>query len=227
MYVKGCKFGQSLFLRKTILELRDSLENVTKQLENTKNHLEDTRNQLKDTQNKVTASAPTGNIAFFASNTAPTGWLKANGDEVSRTSYVDLFSTIGTTFGSGDGNKTFKLPDLRSEFIRGWSDGREVDKGRAFGSYQWGSNIPMAGYVGGSPGRAVADAYQDHWSFIGSTFDDGYETNIPPGQTRSGTTFMDNYVAYAEGTGGANITSWNILKGVRPRNVALLACIKY
>ena len=36
------------------------------------------------------------------------------------------------------------INDLRGEFIRGWSDRREVDKGRVFGSYQWGSNIPMA-----------------------------------------------------------------------------------
>ncbi|CAK9251863.1 unnamed protein product [Sphagnum jensenii] len=221
-------------------ELKDSLENVTKQLDNTKNQLEDTRNQLRDvrnelndTRNKVSASAPAGTIAFFARNTAPTGWLKANGATISRITYADLFAAIGTTFGSGDGNKTFRLPDLRGEFIRGWSDGREVDKGRAFGSYQWGSNIPLAGYVGGNWERAISSGYQDRWNFAGNTFDEGFEPNVSAGETRSGTTFpVSNSsscrVHYLEGPFKYSwITSWNVLKGTRPRNVALLACIKY
>jgi microcystin-dependent protein len=223
-------------------ELKDSLENVTKQLDNTKNQLEDTKNQLSDTRNqlddtrnqlsdirdKVGASAPAGAIVFFTSNTAPTGWLKANGSEVSRTMYTDLFAAIGTTFGSGDGDKTFNLPDLRGEFIRGWSHGREVDKGRAFGSFQWGSDIPMAGYVGGHTDAAIADAYRDRWVFAGNTFDDGMERNVSPGETRGGTTFPQHKAVFAPATSGlTSITSWNVWKGTRPRNVALLACIKY
>lgn len=81
-------------------------------------------------------STQAGEVAFFARNTAPTGYLKANGAAVSRTAYATLFAAIGTTFGAGDGSTTFNLPDLRGEFIRGWDDGRGVDSGRAFGSYQ-------------------------------------------------------------------------------------------
>ena len=77
-----------------------------------------------------------GLISSFASNIAPTGWLKCNGAAISRATYASLFTAIGTTFGSGDGSTTFNVPDLRGEFIRGWDDGRGVDSGRSFGSYQ-------------------------------------------------------------------------------------------
>ena len=77
-----------------------------------------------------------GQVAHFAMSTPPTGWLKANGAVVSRTTYATLFAAIGTTFGVGDGSTTFKLPDMRGEFIRGWDDSRGVDAGRGFGTAQ-------------------------------------------------------------------------------------------
>ncbi|SCC09724.1 Phage Tail Collar Domain, partial [Snodgrassella sp. R-53583] len=81
-------------------------------------------------------ATPSGAVQFFAMSTAPTGWVKANGAEISRITYANLFAAIGTTFGAGDGKTTFNLPDLRGEFLRGWDDGRGVDTGRALGSYQ-------------------------------------------------------------------------------------------
>lgn len=62
--------------------------------------------------------------------------IKANGSEISRTTYAALFAKMGTVFGSGDGSNTFNVPDLRGEFVRGWDDGRGVDAGRDFGSWQ-------------------------------------------------------------------------------------------
>jgi microcystin-dependent protein len=85
--------------------------------------------------------SPAGQIAYFARNAAPAGWLKANGAAVSRAAYADLFAAIGTTFGGGDGFNTFNLPDLRGEFIRGWDDARGVDIGRNFASWQGSQNI--------------------------------------------------------------------------------------
>jgi microcystin-dependent protein len=79
---------------------------------------------------------PSGAVAHFARNTAPTGWLKANGAAVSRTTYASLFSAIGTTFGVGDGSTTFNLPDLRGYFTRNWADNGSIDSGRSFGSTQ-------------------------------------------------------------------------------------------
>lgn len=38
---------------------------------------------------------------------------------MSRTTYANLFSKIGTTYGSGDGSATFNLPNLTDRFIQG------------------------------------------------------------------------------------------------------------
>ena len=84
----------------------------------------------------VAQNVPTGTVIWFAANSPPTGFLKANGAAVSRTTYAALFAVIGTTFGAGDGSTTFNLPDTRGEFIRGWDDSRGVDSGRAIGTAQ-------------------------------------------------------------------------------------------
>lgn len=140
---------------------------------------------------------PAGAVQAFARNTAPTGWLKANGQAVSRTAYARLFAAIGTTFGTGDGSTTFNVPDLRGEFIRGWDDGRGVDTGRAFGSAQ-------------------ADELESHTHGILANGNDdispvGGTTNYRPG----GDTAMTGVTG---STGGTE---------TRPRNIALLYCIRF
>lgn len=62
---------------------------------------------------------PTGTIAMFGASSAPTAWLLCDGSAVSRTTYADLFSVIGTTFGAGDGSTTFNVPDMVGNFPRG------------------------------------------------------------------------------------------------------------
>ena len=77
--------------------------------------------------------APTGSIVMFGGLSAPSDWLLCNGALVSRSTYSDLFTAIGTTFGSGDGLTTFKLPDLRSRFPVGVGDGGANLSNRALG----------------------------------------------------------------------------------------------
>lgn len=51
-----------------------------------------------------------------------TGWLAANGAEVSRATYAALFAVIGTTYGNGNNTSTFNLPnftDGRNPLSRG------------------------------------------------------------------------------------------------------------
>jgi hypothetical protein len=79
---------------------------------------------------------PAGTVIYSARSTAPTGYIKANGAAISRTTFSVLFAAIGTQFGVGNGSTTFNVPDLRGEFIRGWSDGSTVDSGRTLGSNQ-------------------------------------------------------------------------------------------
>lgn len=83
-----------------------------------------------------TQLAPPGERGEFYTQTAPIGWLKANGAAISRTTYARLFAAIGTFFGAGNGSTTFNVPDDRGIFSRGWDDGAGIDTGRVFGSYQ-------------------------------------------------------------------------------------------
>jgi microcystin-dependent protein len=64
-------------------------------------------------------TVPTGMISPWPTSTAPTGYLLCDGAQVSRTTYVNLFTLLGTTYGSGDGSTTFNVPDLRGRFPLG------------------------------------------------------------------------------------------------------------
>jgi microcystin-dependent protein len=61
--------------------------------------------------NLPAASIPAGVIVPYAGSTAPSGWLLCYGQQVSTSAYANLYTAIGTTYGSGSG--TFGIPDLR------------------------------------------------------------------------------------------------------------------
>ena len=71
----------------------------------------------------VSAVNPAGAIIMYGAATAPTGYLKCDGSNVSRSTYADLFTAIGTTYGSGDGSLTFGIPNLESRFPIGYDGG--------------------------------------------------------------------------------------------------------
>lgn len=152
--------------------------------------------------------SPPGQVGAFARTTAPTGWLKANGAAVSRTTYNALFAAIGTTFGVGDGSSTFNLPDLRGEFVRGLDDGRGVDAGRLIGTAQThmidshDHRYPVSVQTGALTDFVAASGLNPVVSLdTGSSADNGFA----------------RYTDAATKTGGTE---------TRPRNVALLYCIK-
>ena len=89
---------------------------------------------------------PVGTILSVAYSTPDTNYLECNGAEISRTTYSELFTKIGTTYGTGNGSSTFNLPDLRGEFLRGWDNGRGVDGGRNLGTSQ-GDEFKSHGHV--------------------------------------------------------------------------------
>ena len=84
------------------------------------------------------ADNPIGTILAFGGSDIPTGWHLCDGTAVSRTTYAELFSVIGTSFGTGDGSTTFNLPDLRGEFLRGAGTNSHTnnDNGGAVGAHQ-------------------------------------------------------------------------------------------
>ena len=58
-------------------------------------------------------TAPVGTIQMWATTSSyPTGWLRADGSAISRTTYGDLYAICGTTYGTGDGLTTFNLPNM-------------------------------------------------------------------------------------------------------------------
>lgn len=63
----------------------------------------------------IASFEPVGSVKMFAGVSAPSKWLICDGSAVSRTTYSQLFSAIGTTYGAGDGSTTFNLPDLRDK----------------------------------------------------------------------------------------------------------------
>lgn len=63
-----------------------------------------------------------GMLVPYAGAAAPTGWLLCFGQQISRTTYADLFTAIGTVYGIGDGVTTFNIPDLRGRVIAGKDD---------------------------------------------------------------------------------------------------------
>lgn len=178
--------------------------------------------------------APPGAVIHFARQTAPIGWLKANGAAVSRTAYASLFAAIGTTFGAGDGFNTFNLPDLRGEFIRGWDDGRGIDDGRTFGSWQADQlkQHDHGGRTGGGGGHN--HGYKDSYYIESQGYAqgaDGYFT-VSSRRGPSGSDTDNTHIFYMN-----RHTEWQpdhdhpIAQDggneSRPRNRALLACIKY
>lgn len=155
------------------------------------------------------ALIPAGAVLAFAKSAVPSGWLKCDGAEVSRTgATAGLFAAIGTTYGVGNGSTTFNLPDLRGEFIRGWDDARAVDTGRVFGSAQ-SDEIKLHGHP-----------YRSGTASVSSPDGTG-------GFQREGGN-ATNYSAY---TGTPSATAGQQIGGTggtetRPRNIAMMYCIK-
>ncbi len=106
-------------------------------------------------------SVPAGAINSFGGASVPTGWLLCNGSAVSRTTYADLFSAIGTAWGYGNNSTTFNLPDLRGRFLRGRANGSSNDPDRSSRTA-----INTGGNTGDNVGSLQADELKSHNHFI-------------------------------------------------------------
>lgn len=183
-------------------------------------------------------SIPVGAVFHFAASTAPVGYLKANGDIIPNGSgtvqgvtadFSALYAIIGSTYGSAG-----KLPDLRGEFIRGFDAGKGTDSGRTFGSSQTqGTKRPT------TPFTTDTEPAHNHsitsWSTdLGAPRGNGnavreYVSTYTSGNIFGGyTTYNADSTITTNSQGGH---SHSITGGgdaeTRPRNIALLACIKY
>jgi microcystin-dependent protein len=161
---------------------------------------------------------PTGTIIAYGASAVPTGWFECDGSEKSRTEFETLFHVIGTNFGDGDGKTTFKLPDLRGEFIRGYDKKRGVDSknNRQFGSNQSGQ-IEAHKHIspfGESKGRNPIYGETERGDYL------GYQGNM----NNNNTQWFTNDGSNQDGQVNADGVIGN---ETRPRNVALMYIIKY
>ena len=149
-------------------------------------------------QSQFIVAAPVGSLIVHAAQTPPSGWFECDGATKSRTDYADLFNTIGTAYGEGDGSTTFNLPDLRGEFVRGWDHGRGVDAGRVFGGWQDSQNLEHK--------HSIIDSNSS--GSVTSSWHYGERGGVSDGQPGTETL-----------ASGGNES--------RPRNLAMIYCIRF
>jgi phage-related tail fiber protein len=153
-----------------------------------------------------------GSIVAVSVDNVPYGFLECNGAEISRDTYADLYAVIGDTYGNGDGSTTFNIPDLRGEFLRGWDNDKGVDPDRNIGTWQRGTifiapdDHQLSSLVRTNDGNGVSDPYDGN----------GYYDN----EKHNSTNLTDN--GYKRD--GSEDARW---RHTRPRNIAIMYCIKY
>ena len=163
----------------------------------------------------VDAAGPAGAIMAFAGTTAPSGWLKCEGQAVSQTTYASLYAAIGTNWNTGgEGAGNFRLPDLRGMFVRGT------------GTNATGSS---SGAVGPSVGTYAADTYLNH-THTDSGHTHTYTAPNSPGAAPGGVgtgAVQTITTGTATSTGTANIqTSTTGGTETKPKNYGVLYIIK-
>jgi microcystin-dependent protein len=123
------------------------------------------------------ASASIGTIIFEPRTGVRAGFLKLNGAILNRADYPALWAYAQASgalvteaywlannwgcFSAGDGATTFRVPELRGEFIRCWDDARGADANRAIGSYQGSQNV---WHAHGASAAAVGDHVHSAWT---------------------------------------------------------------
>ncbi len=157
------------------------------------------------------ALCPAGSIMAYGGTTAPTGWLLCDGTSYSRTTYLTLFTAIGTSFGAVPDN--FNVPDLRGRFLRGTDNGATHDPDRASRTA-----ITTGGNIGDTIGSLQLDAFKSHVHALPSDSVPGATGDMP---TVNNTAGSDEAISAANPTGSTGGTE------TRPVNVNVNYIIKY
>lgn len=156
-------------------------------------------------------SVRAGTVTYFANATAPVGYLACDGTAHSAVQYPELAVAIGYLYGGA--GASFNVPDLRGEFVRGVSTGRAgVDAGRVIGTAQAASTHRELGGAGGV--GTINDWWADDKLGV---ITDGSSTFGPPS---NGGQLVNPYT-----NNPASVVIYEFSH--RPRNIAMLPCIKY
>ena len=146
-------------------------------------------------------AVPVGAVVKMAGETPPNNWIECAGQVLAIASYPALYGAIGTLHGTG-GTGTFKIPDMRGYFPRGWDHGTTNDPDRA--TRTGGDRV----------GSSQGDAVMAHTHTITSTLLNHSGSASSYGQYNGVTnniTFTTNPMTPSEG---------------RPKNKAFMYCIR-
>ena len=152
---------------------------------------------------------PAGAVMPFAMNSAPSGWLAADGTAVSRSTYATLFAAISTAHGVGDGSTTFNVPDLRGIFVRG--SGSQAISGITY-------NKTFAAKEG--------DAFQGHRHAMQNNTDI-WAVGAGSYNFNNGSFNPSKNLAVLDPTTDTTNGTPRTASETRPANIALLYCIKF
>lgn len=150
---------------KNFLELQKTISNAIKRLISRVDEVESKIGTTPSSPSAEPAIVPIGTILAWTSGTSlPIGYLECLGQEVSRTTYSQLFNVIGTTFGVGDGSTTFNLPNGQGLVLRGEGtqnvNGRTKDGG-SLGDVLEDQMQKITGEVTGGRDAAGASTFID------------------------------------------------------------------
>jgi len=158
---------------------------------------------------------PAGTIMAYGSETLPPGYLKCNGALLDRTTYANLFSAIGTSYGTTSGSN-FAAPDMRGMFIRGWSDDNTANEpDRASRSAQG---------TGGQSGNNVGSIEDDQlqgFKIRHPHQSNGVDSGGYTGSFASGASYLDS-TPINDGVNGTPRTGLE----TRPANINVMYIIK-
>ena len=161
--------------------------------------------------------APIGTIISYMGTTAPQDYLICDGTTYNIADYKQLSDFFAAQFGSanffgGDGVTTFKVPDLRGEFLRGTGTNSHTKQGNGanVGEHQDATKLVNMGI--GTGGTKLGIHTADASTYYPSTFDSVAETRTM------------YYSASVSGVEQQDITTAKFT--ARPTNTSVLYCIK-
>jgi len=142
-----------------------------------------------------------GTIIAYGGTGTPTGYLECNGQNVSRTTYADLFTAVSTTWGSGDGSTTFGVPNFQRRTL--------VGKG--------GSGTGTLGNAVGNTGGAETVNHSHTHTFSGSASTGTPSSTLPVDDSAGspapvGSSTHTHPVLISGTTGGASTVTFSVMQ---------------
>jgi len=176
---------------------------------------------------QLKSSVPVGAVLSFPTGVVPAGYLELDGSVQSIATYPDLAGYLGTKFNKGDeGAGNFRLPESRGEFLRGWDHGRGVDAGRTIGSWQKATLVAHDAVT--STAQAI-QAAASSWKL--NPDNSGKSHPVLGGDVASAADYPSAFFSSGEITSPVSLNQAALftdghLVGTRPRNLAVMWCIK-